>query len=411
MKIKEVCEKTELTDKAIRTYIRNGLVFPDYDEKYTGRKNFNFSKEDVERLRQIAILRKYGFSLKEIKSLIDNEVSAKDFLNKHISDLKSDVNSNINVINSMLNVSNESFNDMEDMCAKLNNPQIAGRPIPVDDSKNPYKLMFEKEKKVSKLFQILFSVTVLIFTVILPLFDASLIITDKSCTISSDYESLEYLGNTYLKFDSGEYEAELGAVLVENAAVEDDNFITKFHISDSLYSVANAPNSEIVFLQTDYDYDYPESKSEYYYVEESVYHKYTELINDYKATKYEFKICNEKYDYIYIPIKDELVNELLSIDKSTSETAKISGYFQAGYNEGIPVCAFDKSAVFYKYIGEILELSDKYYYFDYSDVNIKKDSVTKLSAKVYKIDSKYDKDIAEVLDEENGITIKFGNDE
>ncbi|MFR5876465.1 MAG: MerR family transcriptional regulator [Eubacterium sp.] len=38
MKIKEVCKRTELTDKAIRTYIRNGLVFPKYDEKYTGRK-------------------------------------------------------------------------------------------------------------------------------------------------------------------------------------------------------------------------------------------------------------------------------------------------------------------------------------------------------------------------------------
>ena len=49
MKIKEVCEKTGVTDKAIRTYIKNGLVFPDYEENYPGRKKFDFSEADIER--------------------------------------------------------------------------------------------------------------------------------------------------------------------------------------------------------------------------------------------------------------------------------------------------------------------------------------------------------------------------
>lgn len=38
MKIKEVCEKTGLTDRAIRYYIENGLVFPDKNENYAGHR-------------------------------------------------------------------------------------------------------------------------------------------------------------------------------------------------------------------------------------------------------------------------------------------------------------------------------------------------------------------------------------
>lgn len=411
MKIKEVCKRTELTDKAIRTYIRNGLVFPKYDEKYTGRKNFDFSEDDVKRLRQIAILRKYGFSLKEIKALIDSDITAKDFLDKHIVDLKNDVNSNINVINSMVNVSRENFENMDDLCAQLNNPQIAGRPIPVDDSKNPYKLLYQKEKKCRKLFQVLFSFLVLLAAIFSFVRSNSFLITNKSGIIRSDYESLQYLDKKYLKFDSGEYDAELGNILVENAAVEGDSFSSKFMIIDDIYSVSNAPNSEIVFLETDYDYNYPNSKSEYYYVEESVYDKYSQMIDEYKPETYKFKICNDNYDDIYIDISEDMIKSILSIDKATAQSVDISGYYQKGYNDGIPICAFDSTRTFYKLIGEVRKYDDEYYYFDYNDADFKSDGVTKISSKIYKIDNKFSDKIQEMLSKQNGITIKFGIDE
>ena len=68
MKIKEVIEKTKLTDRAIRWYIDNGLVSPGIEENYSGRKNIDFTESDVERLSQIALLRKAGFSISDIKS-------------------------------------------------------------------------------------------------------------------------------------------------------------------------------------------------------------------------------------------------------------------------------------------------------------------------------------------------------
>jgi DNA-binding transcriptional MerR regulator len=43
MKIKAVCERTELTDRTIRYYIEEGLISPAFTENYLGRKSFDFS--------------------------------------------------------------------------------------------------------------------------------------------------------------------------------------------------------------------------------------------------------------------------------------------------------------------------------------------------------------------------------
>ena len=69
MKMKEVLERTGLTDRAVRLYIANELVAPECSRGYTGRNSFDFSEEDVEALQKIALLRKADFSLEQIKSL------------------------------------------------------------------------------------------------------------------------------------------------------------------------------------------------------------------------------------------------------------------------------------------------------------------------------------------------------
>ena len=77
MKIKEICERTGLTDRTVRFYIEEQLIAPFYTENYLGRKSFDFSEGDLEKLKDIATLRSFGFSVDEIKELIfekeDNE--------------------------------------------------------------------------------------------------------------------------------------------------------------------------------------------------------------------------------------------------------------------------------------------------------------------------------------------------
>ena len=80
MKIKEICAKTGLTDRTVRYYIEEGLISPVYTENYLGRKSFDFSEEDLERLRNIATLRSFGFSVEEIKKLTSSEKSSRELV-------------------------------------------------------------------------------------------------------------------------------------------------------------------------------------------------------------------------------------------------------------------------------------------------------------------------------------------
>ena len=70
MKIKQVCERTGLTDRAIRYYIEEGLVFPAYTENYMGRRAYDFTDGDVTALTHVATLRKFGFTVEEIRRIL-----------------------------------------------------------------------------------------------------------------------------------------------------------------------------------------------------------------------------------------------------------------------------------------------------------------------------------------------------
>ncbi len=70
MKIKSVVELTGLSDRTIRYYIEEGLIFPQFTENYLGRKSFNFSQEDIDELNNVAVLRKFDFTVEEIKEIL-----------------------------------------------------------------------------------------------------------------------------------------------------------------------------------------------------------------------------------------------------------------------------------------------------------------------------------------------------
>lgn len=72
MKIKQVCEATGLTDRAIRYYIEEELVSPVYTENYMGRRAYDFTEEDVAALNHVATLRKFGFTVEEIRRILND---------------------------------------------------------------------------------------------------------------------------------------------------------------------------------------------------------------------------------------------------------------------------------------------------------------------------------------------------
>lgn len=79
MRIKEVEERTGLTAKAIRLYESKGLLRVARQAENAYR---DYTEEDVERLKTIAVLRRLDVSIKEIKDWCDDRVPLSDLLHR-----------------------------------------------------------------------------------------------------------------------------------------------------------------------------------------------------------------------------------------------------------------------------------------------------------------------------------------
>lgn len=68
MKMKEVTVQTGLTERAVRFYTEQGLVSPSVSRS-GGRTYYDYSREDAQRLTEVAALRSVDFSVKDILAL------------------------------------------------------------------------------------------------------------------------------------------------------------------------------------------------------------------------------------------------------------------------------------------------------------------------------------------------------
>lgn len=157
MKIREVIEKTELTDRAIRLYIENGLVDPYCKEAYNGRKNIDFSQQDVEQLKNIALLRKAGFSIAVIKELQNGGEGAKSAFNEFIDKIEKDIDKNTKIFQILKVLKDDEAISIENICEKLS-ASVTDKKVPIEDLKPDLKT------QVKKIGQIIFSLITIIFS-------------------------------------------------------------------------------------------------------------------------------------------------------------------------------------------------------------------------------------------------------
>ena len=143
MKIKDVIIETNLTDRAIRLYIENGLVAPSCSENYAGRKNIDFTEDDVETLKNIATLRKAGFSISEIKQLRLGNESCRKTLEEFMKKTSQEIESNKAVLEKLETVAVKETVTMEAICESLNSV-TEEKDIPESDAKLSLGEKFEK---------------------------------------------------------------------------------------------------------------------------------------------------------------------------------------------------------------------------------------------------------------------------
>ncbi len=79
MKMKQVCNATNLTERAIRLYMKKGLVEPE-----TKNGIAEFSAEDVRRLKDIGVLRRFDFSMEQIGSMLVDPALIPDALENRL---------------------------------------------------------------------------------------------------------------------------------------------------------------------------------------------------------------------------------------------------------------------------------------------------------------------------------------
>lgn len=147
MKIKAVCESTGLTDRTVRYYIEEELISPAYTENYLGRKTFDFSEADVAALRDIAILRKFGFSIAEIREMMRCPDSIIRITKELQSRKQASVDEEQALLTALSKLDASRKYTVSELAAFLSKP-VCEATVPVEDSKsNPFKRALSFLKK------------------------------------------------------------------------------------------------------------------------------------------------------------------------------------------------------------------------------------------------------------------------
>ena len=132
MKMKEVLQQTGLTDRAVRLYVDNGLVAPNIEENYSGRKNIEFSENDIDRLKNIALLRKIGFSIPDIKQIAEGGENTKSIIEAFIQQKQESVENDALVLEKLKSLSFDTQITMDSLCTQLSSA-AENKQVPQED--------------------------------------------------------------------------------------------------------------------------------------------------------------------------------------------------------------------------------------------------------------------------------------
>lgn len=111
MKIKEVCRKTGLTEKAVRYYVGSGLCSPqEYESR--GRKYLNFTDNNIAELDDIATMRRLGFSVEDIRTMKEDGGSIDAVMSRYICSLSEELDMKKRIFSSL---AYRSYSDIQSL--------------------------------------------------------------------------------------------------------------------------------------------------------------------------------------------------------------------------------------------------------------------------------------------------------
>lgn len=132
MKIGAVCQETGLTDRTIRYYIEEGLLQPACTQNHLGRKSFDFTREHIVLLHQISVLRKYGFSINDIKTILEDPSQTGGITGALIEKKKQTIQTEQMLLDTLLQLDKQKDYTLPELAEALDSPVLADVKPPKD---------------------------------------------------------------------------------------------------------------------------------------------------------------------------------------------------------------------------------------------------------------------------------------
>lgn len=190
MKIKTVTEITGLTDRAVRLYIDSGLIAPEITENHAGRKNIEFSESDVALLKKIALLRKAGFSIADIRALLSDETQARRVVSAFIENTETEIENKAEIVARLKSIEADSAINADTVCEALS-ATVSAAKVPDED------MMHSARDESDRKFAVVAS---LIFTILPILVYAGVNLINKMQFRYSHFTAKDFLWNFILCF-------------------------------------------------------------------------------------------------------------------------------------------------------------------------------------------------------------------
>ena len=114
MKMKKACELTFLTERAIRLYLKKGLLSPRHTNGL-----IDFSEEDILRLQDIATLRQLDFTIEQISSMLRDPSSIAEIARIRAENARHTEQKESETASALLSVQGKPFVNMHSFAAHL----------------------------------------------------------------------------------------------------------------------------------------------------------------------------------------------------------------------------------------------------------------------------------------------------
>ena len=171
MKIKAVCELTELSDRTIRYYIEQELITPNYTENYLGRKTYDFSAKDIDELNNIATLRKFDFSISEIRAIISSPENSKSIIENVKKRIEKAITESEEKLSVLIQLDSDKSYTVSELAEQLTLHSSA-IPLPKENhSKNFGKVILSVMKSITTFIIVWLPMFLCIFAFVLGLLD------------------------------------------------------------------------------------------------------------------------------------------------------------------------------------------------------------------------------------------------